>query len=383
MKSAAVLVVCALLAACASTTPRPSPEPLFNDALFEAPSGRIGADEVFAPSVEMKRFLGTEIARQLHSKGTRQGLVDALYSKAQLKLEYDSLMTRNAAEAFAARAGNCLSLVIMTAALAKELGLPVRYQSGAPVDDSLSRSGDIYFFVGHVNVTLGDRSWDRRGTDSQLTIDFLPQDEANGNGMRLRVIEEETIVAMYMNNKAAESLTLGKVDDAYWWARAAMREDPRFLSAYNTLGIVYRHHGNPSEAEKVLRYALELEPENTRIMSNLVPVLHDLGRVAEVKALVEQLQQLEPNPPFSYFERGVKAMRVGDYSAARDLFAREVDRAPYYHEFHFWLAAAYLGLGQIQQARDQLGLAMEYSTTASDHDLYAAKLARIRSTYVH
>ncbi len=381
MKRAAVLVVWVLLAACASTTPRPSPEPLFNDALFAAPSGRIGADEVFAPSAEMKHFLGTEIARQLRSKGTRQGLVDALYSKDQLKLEYDSLMTRNAAQAFAARAGNCLSLVIMTAALAKELGLPVRYQSGAPVDDSLGRSGEIYFFVGHVNVTLGNRSWDRRGTDSQLTIDFLPQDEIKG--MRMQVIEEETIVAMYMNNKAAESLTLGKVDDAYWWARAAMLEDPRFLSAYNTLGIVYRHHGNPSEAEKVLRYALEREPENTRIMSNLIPVLHDLGRVAELKALAQKLEQLEPNPPFSYFERGVKAMRVGDYSAARDLFAREVDRAPYFHEFHFWLAAAYLGLGQIQQAREQLGLAMEYSTTAHDHDLYAAKLDRIRSTYAH
>jgi Tfp pilus assembly protein PilF len=381
MNKVAVLLVWALLGACAATPPRPSPEPLFNDALFAAPSGRISADEVFEPSAEMKHFLGTEIARQLRSKGTRQGLIDALYSKDQLKLEYDSLMTRNAAQAFAARAGNCLSLVIMTAALAKELGLPVRYQSGAPVDDSLSRSGDIYFFVGHVNVTLGNKSWDRRGTDSQLTIDFLPQDETNG--LRMQVIDEETIVAMYMNNKAAESLTLGKVDDAYWWARAAMLEDPRFLSAYNTLGIVYRHHGNPAEAERVLRYALEREPENTRIMSNLIPVLHDLGRVAELRALGQKLQQLEPNPPFSYFERGVKAMRVGDYSAARDLFAREVDRAPYYHEFHFWLGAAYLGLGQIQQAREQLGLAMEYSTTANDHDLYAGKLDRIRSAHVH
>ena len=72
-------------------------------------------------------------ARQMHTllrqRGPQQGLVDALYSKGQLKLEYDSAMTRNAAQAFEARAGNCLSLVIMTAAFAKHLGLPVRYQS--------------------------------------------------------------------------------------------------------------------------------------------------------------------------------------------------------------------------------------------------------------
>src|SRR5512137_2534411 len=109
---------------------------------------------------------------------------------------------------------------------------------------------------------------------------------------------------MYMNNRAAASLTLGKVDDAYWWARAAVLEDGRFLSAFNTLGIVYRHHGNPVEAEKVLRYALERDPGNTRIMSNMIPILRDLGRVDEASALAQKLEQLEPNPPFALFERG-------------------------------------------------------------------------------
>jgi hypothetical protein len=39
-------------------------------------------------------------------------------------------MTRNAAEAFAARSGNCLSLVIMTARFAKALDLPVELPEG-------------------------------------------------------------------------------------------------------------------------------------------------------------------------------------------------------------------------------------------------------------
>jgi hypothetical protein len=36
-------------------------------------------------------------------------------------------MTRNAPQTFAARAGNCLSRVIMTAAFAKEIGVPIRH----------------------------------------------------------------------------------------------------------------------------------------------------------------------------------------------------------------------------------------------------------------
>ena len=124
-------------------------------------SERVNASDVFALSPEMQRFLNVEIAPDLRNKGNRDGLIDAMYREGQLKIEYDSVMTRNAAQAFAARSGNCLSLVIMTAAFAKALGLPVQFQS-VSVDETVSRSEDIYFFIGHVNLTLGNRSCGRR-----------------------------------------------------------------------------------------------------------------------------------------------------------------------------------------------------------------------------
>ena len=109
-------------------------------------------------------------------------------------------------------------------------------------------------------------------------------------------------------------------------------------------------------------------------MSNLAGVLNAEGRVADASALSEKLAQMEPDPPFSFFNRGLKAMRERDFKDARDLFAREVNRAPYYHEFHFWLAAAYIGLGQTDDAQRELNLAIEYSTSRNERDLYAAKL---------
>ena len=156
MKHWAVLLAATLLAACATIPAPPSPDRLFNDAWFAAPAARISAADVFAVSPEMKRYLDTEIAAELVKKGRQQGLFDALYSRNQLRLEYESDMTRNAAEAFAARSGNCLSLVIMTAAFAKELGLTVSYQQ-AYADDTWSRTGDLYLSVGHVNLTLGNK----------------------------------------------------------------------------------------------------------------------------------------------------------------------------------------------------------------------------------
>ena len=57
-------------------------------------------------------------------------------------------------------------------------------------------------------------------------------------------------------------------------------------------------------------------------------------------------------------------------------------RAPYYHEFHYWLARAYAGLGDEAQVKKHLALAAENSTTRKDHDLYQAKLDQIRSVQV-
>ncbi|MGZ8994189.1 MAG: tetratricopeptide repeat protein, partial [Burkholderiaceae bacterium] len=131
----------------------PPPEFLFKDDLFSTPSERIAAADVFALSDQMKLYLRTEIASQLRQIGSPQGLINALYERDQLQLQYDASMTRNAAEAFDARAGNCLSLVVMTAAFAKHLGLQVTYQS-AYLEETWGRSGDLLVRSGHVNVTL-------------------------------------------------------------------------------------------------------------------------------------------------------------------------------------------------------------------------------------
>lgn len=382
MKAWLGLLLCLLLAGCATPPERRADARFFHDAKFAPRAERIRAEDVFALSPAMKRYLDREIAEKVRSRGRQQGLVDALYSNGDLKLEYDSTLTRNAAQAFEARTGNCLSLVIMTAAFAKELGVVVRYQS-VVADEAWARSGDIHFVIDHINISLGSRLGEFvRSTDARdmLTVDFLPQQDLRNQ--KIRLLSESTVVAMYMNNRAAESLARGLLNDAYWWSREAVVQDPAFVRAYNTLGVVYRRHGDLAEAERVLGHAMAMDPSNPQIVANLAQVFGDQGRLAEAGALRQRLATLESDPPFAFFYRGQEALRNGDYAAARDLFKREVARAPYYHEFHYWLAVAYAELGDVNEVRKHLALAMENSTTRGDHDLYAAKLDRIRSVRV-
>lgn len=370
---------CALLGACAG--PRLASQPpqsIFRDDLFNAPEERFGANNVFAITEPMRRFLASDIAPQLRRQGPLMGLIDALYRKRQLKLEYDSSMTRNASEAFEARAGNCLSLVIMTAAFAEELGLRVDFHE-AGIEEMWSRNGNLLVGSGHVNVTIG--TWLNDPLDSvaenSLTIDFLPPDEIGG--LRTRVIPEKTVVAMYLNNKSVEALVQGQLDDAYGWARAAIRQHPRFPNSYNTLGVVYLRHGDLDQAIHVFRYALEHGSESPVLISNLADALERAGNEAEASALRVYLAQLDPYPPYYFFDLGRKAMERGDYPMARTFFAKEVARADYNHEFHFWLAVAYYDLGDMDRARHQMLEAMERSPSRSDHTRYEAKLAWLKS----
>jgi len=376
MKPWIAIAFSVLLAACATAPPPHGGETLFEDALFRPPSERIDAADVFAVSPEMREFLDKDIADLVTHKGSQQGLFDAIHDRSQLALEYDTAITRNASQAFSARSGNCLSLVIMTAAFAKAMGIPVFYQN-VFADETWSRSGNYYLSIGHVNLTLGRRKTAVDHNETALTIDFLPPRDIRS--LNSWSISEATIVAMYMNNRAVESLTSDDTNDAYWWARQAIVQEPHFLSAYNTLGAVYQSHGDLPQAQRAFAYVLQQEPADTNAMSNLASVLRARGQIAQADALDRKLARMEPNPPFGYFKRGVAAMREGDYKLAKDMFTREVDRAAYYHEFQFWLALADVGLGEMDQARTHLEIAVENSTTRQDHDLYAAKLAHLRS----
>ena len=370
--------VVALLSACAAAPPPNQPALLLADQLFAAPTERIDTDDVLKLSDAMRRYLAVDIADQIRTKGPQAGLVDALYRRAQLKLEYDAATTKTASEAFDARSGNCLSLVIMTAALAHELKLSVRYQS-AYMEEAWSRSGNLLFANGHVNITLGRRMLDA-GTMRDLspwTIDFLPADEIRT--LRVRDIDEKTVLAMYANNRAAEALARGRLDDAYAWTAEALRKDPAFMNSYNTLGVIYLHHQNLALAERAFGYVLEREPKNTRALANLAETYTRLGRLAEAAETRTRLAAIEAVPPFHFFNLGLDAARQSDWRTAREFFAREVARADYNHEFHFWLGLADWQLGDIKQASKHLQLAMDNSTTRGQHDLYAAKLAWLQA----
>jgi tetratricopeptide (TPR) repeat protein len=377
-----VLLAVAVLSGCAAAPPVAPPDSFLADRLFAPPREAVRTDDVFALSEAMHRYLAVDIADELRMQGPQVGLIGALQKHTQLKLEYDAARTKDAAATFASRTGNCLSLVIMTAAFAKELGVPVAYQA-AYLDETWSRAGNLLIASGHVNVTLGRRLFDAKTPRDRnpITIDFLPPEDVRG--LRTRDVGEATIVAMYANNRAAEALADGRLDDAYAWAAASVRRDPAFAGAYNTLGVVYLRHGDFAEAERSFVRVLADDAKDTRALANLVETYVRQGRSGDAEATRQRLAALETYPPYHFFDLGMAAMRREDWRAARELFAREVARADANGEFHFWLGVADWRLGEESAAMRHLSLAMDNSLTRDQHNLYAAKLAWLQAHRQH
>ena len=367
-----------MLAACATPTKPITTTGLLHDEFFDAQAQRVEPGDVFALSDEMRAYADHDLAERMARGDPRLRLIDALYRERQLRLAYDNGRTRNAAQAFAERSGNCLSLVIMTAAFARHMGLPVAFRS-VEVGEFYSRQGDLFLASGHVNLVL-DKPYSRamRSTieDAALTVDFIEQRELIGQ--RVTPVDEQTIVAMYLNNRAAEALGSGLLDEAYGWARLALLRDPGFLAAANTLGVIYNRSGHGAAAETVLRHVLAHEPDNTSALSNLVGLLSQAGRSAESQALSERLVQLQPLPPFHHFGLGRQAMAEGNPKLALEMFKRELRRQPYQEDVLFWAAQAYWQLGEPEAAAGHLRQAMDSSGSQAGRDRYAAKLAHLR-----
>ena len=368
----------ALFVGCAGAPPMRAANDLFHDDAFAAPAERIDPGAALAVSPAMRAYLAANFARRAGDTDRRQQLFNAL-RRGDLKLEYDAAVTRTASQAFDARSGNCLALVLMTAALAKELGLSVHYQQIIG-DNEWSRADQIYIGIGHVNLRIDDpakRSNFPYIDGNSMIIDFQPSVDARR--LHSRDVPERSVVSMFLNNRAVELLTNGRANDAYWWVREAIRVDPDMLGAYVTLGVIYRSRGQAAWAERTLARVAEREPDNVYAMSNRVLALRDLRREAEANELSKRLQALDPHPPFSYFNEGLAAYRAGRIEAARRLFAKEVARAPYHHEFEFWLAITYYELNDLERAAVHMRRAKEISTTRKDQDLYAGKLERLKS----
>ncbi len=372
----AVLAVCfvgvALLQAC-TTAPQVDAS-VWDDTRFAASTADTRPEQVWTLSPALQTFVDEQVRPLQRRHGARDGLYLALRDHAALRLEYDAERTRNASEAFEARAGNCLSLVALTAALARHLGVPYEVNEVhiAPV---WSRSASLVMLNGHVNLSLGSgRETARR---ERLTLDFVPIEP--GVSFRSQSIDDARVAALFLNNRAVEAMERGQAADAYAYLRSAARVDPSYLNVLNTLGVLYRRQGATALAERAWQRLIDLDPGHVHAMANLERLLRDGGRAGEASALALKREQRRDRTPFAAYALGLAAAEREDWATARRHFERELSLAPQFHELRWWLARTYWALGDRARADAELARAQALAPTVEGRRRYQAKLEALRA----
>lgn len=302
------------LTGCASVATQGAPPPPWDDARFAPEHAVPPPRALMAVDDAMRQYLAQRLKPAQLKTSPQRALLDALYQDGELKLDYDARHTLLSTQAFADRRGNCLSLVLMTAAFAEEMGLEVGFnQVNAP--DTWQSKGNLLLRSGHVNLNLSRSArLDRAGYDPEraLTVDFLPGQDLRA--LHMQRIPVTRVLAMYYNNRAAELLADGHLAPAYWHARAGLAQDPGFDGLRNTLGVVYLRAGALHLAASTFEQLLARQGDDGDALSNLAVVRDAQGRHAEALGLRARrpMGSAPPAEPAPVRRQGLAALKSPD-----------------------------------------------------------------------
>lgn len=383
-------MICGLLlsqlCSCSSTPLEPTVielDALFDDSLFKPVANIPSVEDIFSlPSsvaIDVKRSYDRYVISTKNPLAVHEWLasyINANQDGGQSDFRYQDNLTQTASETYAQRAGNCMSLVLMTSALADIFNIGTEFQDIA-IEPVWDKQGDFYLINGHVNLRLlpAQSVHTVYVSTHAILVDFMP--ERALRGVDKVQINRQTLTAMFYNNMAAESLVEGDLDRAYALVKAGLKSG-HFSPAINTLAVIYRHKGDEKRAEQVYRYALKFEPDDMTTLFNLAVILGNQGRLEEWAQIHKKLELARIRNPYYYYDMGEQAYDEHQYREALAWYQRAVDKADYRHEFFFGLSRTYWALGDEKRAKQNMEKALALSREAADKHRYQAKLQAMR-----
>jgi len=378
----AAVLVTAALTACSSTPSEPATHVDDQiDRIAALLENRFGPRPDIISPEDLHALTPTQVAD--FNKFLRRPSIQTLEAHEQVAkylnrvteaFAYDE-KTQPAHESLSTASGNCMSLAVLTTALAELADVEIGYQlvNSSPV---FQWEGDLILKGQHLRSVLFRASVEP-GTftllRSSIRIDYFP-----GGGSRyVRRVERPEYFSMYYNNLAADALADLDYNRAWWLLQESLQQQPDNLDALNVLALMYRRSGDADHAEKLFKAIIHENPEAVVILRNYRALLRSLDRTAEALEITRQLADLEDAHPVDWLQAGDAEFRDNNYAEAIRYFNKAAELAPYMHEAYLGLAQAYYALDKPRQTRRQLELAIENAHRSSTRSLYQAKLGAL------
>ncbi|WP_339723726.1 hypothetical protein [uncultured Paraglaciecola sp.] len=283
--------------------------------------------------------------------------------------------TYNAHLASTERAGNCLSLAVLTKAYASLVNLDIEFRkvNSAPI---YQRNVGVMTISSHIQSHLyapqkaKENKHSINVLRSKIIIDYFPSSNRYIGG----VVEDVDFIAMYYQNLAAEAIVEGEFDLAYSLLSAAMELSPNNSETLNTLAVLHKITGNKSLAEVIYLSGIQGSHSSVSMLSNYILLLKEQNRLEEVALMKAKYSEIRDDNPYRWFDLANQAYVQENYSQALIYYQKSIQTAPYLHESFFGQAKTYFHLGMRRKAKISMEKAAELAFKPSDEKLYLAKL---------
>lgn len=347
------------LAGCAVNPAAPPASSLvWHDALFDWSPGRVTVtpQELFSLEPALVKQLSDPALKKLSNAKRLDYVMNLLYGQEMRRFDYSAGRSSTAAQTWAARRGDCLSLTVLVYAMARQLGMDPEMQE-VKVPPLIDRRGNVDYYNHHVNVLFRRsgpiQTLEGRLGSTDMVLDFEPQ---VGSRLRGKVLTDAGILARFYNNLAAEFLASDQRAEAYAHFKAAIAVDAGYAPSYTNLATLYRSAGLLNDAERLLRQAIDMSDVPDVALHLLEQHLSAQGRHDEAIQYQRQLQNRRTQDPYYWAALGLQHLKDANYVRAIDALEQAQTLSNGFDEVHRLLAVAYWRGGQRARADQQLSL---------------------------
>ncbi len=377
LKKIVLLISVFLLTACSSqrgNTVKQSVVLPLNEQLFDLESiAVVNEEQLFTLSgSQQQQFLA------YHSNELEKGVKPHKIVSNYL-MNYMSKFTYygenyTASQALSLNKGNCMSLAVLTVALAKLINLEFDFREVNTMP-MFEKHGSLLLSSSHVQTRLFDPTYEPKEgeflfSQPAIVIDYFP----DKNNIKSRYVSYQQFLSMYYQNITADAMIAGDLNLAFANAKTAYIYDPSSVRVHNLLGVLHRRIGDGRTAEKIYKQSLLLERENLSLLNNYIVLLEAQSRKFEAEKLKSRMNSLDDTNPFSWLEQAYIYRTDSQFDLAIRYYEKVINLAPYISQAYLGLYQSYQATEQYGKARNTLEKGLEWTYMQTERQVFKYKL---------
>jgi len=363
------------LAACAELPQQPA---ISAEDLAWVAGGAGGASEQVAvedpPALlrvneEMRRFAQDSTRGKFGVTGKTNALMHALAAQDGLALQYDVEATLSAEQSFQQRRANCLSYTMLFVALAREVGIPAKFNEVEipPIWDMGDEHTSLLYM--HVNARVDS-------APPFFQIIDVSGDEYDPS-FQQHLISDAEALAQFYNNRAVALRLQRRYSDALRYQLRALDLAPEAAYLWTNLASLYLAEDNLRAARVAVTKALTLDSSCMLSYDTAAQTYEQLGEHRLARYFHQRAEYFLDQNPYYHYQLALADLDESDLHHAYNEMHRAILLYPKDPRFFFAMAVVLDRLGETLLASQSMQAAMELTPDLAQQARYRSKFARL------